>query len=480
MAAKSQNWETVPGFDRDTGEYIPLNLDNWLRDHNILEDGKSRGARDLPASDIEDWDGTEKEIFRWVNERGHNCRDIVANYLSDVERQLADMDRNENLDDTTRRVEEQERNGKQELESQADLRANELTPQAQALREASRDFKAFRQANRLTRPTDYSHRRNSAYWILGALFFEVLLNATLLMEVSTFGFIGSFGQMFLISLLNVVLLGLALGILVRQLHHVHWGRKLMPFLGIFTLLGIAIAFNLLVAHFRDSMQAVANAPVSELLVLGDDAFQRLVAAPIGWDSFQSLLLAVLGFAFFLFGGFEWLRRDDRYPGYGQRHRQLQQMHNGYAAAYDQAQRVLERVFKRYEDWFEDTRHKLRVKQDRYRELVRRCEGIRENYPTNLGQYQHDVDYLLGAWRSANLDARNTRPPSHFATKRALDSDILDPPNFSPPKDNSLEHRERLREKAHAAILELQAHSNRQRTRFKRIDELTGDELSGPA
>ncbi|MYK83811.1 MAG: hypothetical protein F4024_14820, partial [Gammaproteobacteria bacterium] len=85
MVTKSQNWEAVPGFSPATGKYVPLNLDHWLRDHKILEDGKSRGAKDLPASDIESLGGTEQRIVDWVNQRGRNCRDIVATYLSDVE-----------------------------------------------------------------------------------------------------------------------------------------------------------------------------------------------------------------------------------------------------------------------------------------------------------------------------------------------------------------------------------------------------------
>ncbi|MXW51322.1 MAG: hypothetical protein F4X81_00610 [Gammaproteobacteria bacterium] len=472
MVTKSQNWEAVPGFSPDTGKYVPLNLDHWLRDHKILEDGKSRGAKDLPASDIESLGGTEQRIVDWVNQRGRNCRDIVATYLSDVERLLANMDRDEDLDDTARQVGEKAQNGKRELEKQADSRINAMAPREEAMRHASRDFEHFRQENRLTRPPDYSHRRNSAWWISGALLFEVALNASLLMEVSPFGFMGSFGQMGLISLLNVVLLGLAMGTLLRQVNHVHLGRKLLAVLGGLVLLSAAIAFNLLVGHFRDSMQAVANAPATELFVIGDDALQRFLAQPFSWDAFQSLLLALLGLAFFLFGGFEWLRRDDPYPGYGQRDRQLLKEQQSYAAAYDQSQSALGQTFKEYEGWLKDERHKLRIQQDRYRELVVRCQGIRENYPTNLQQYQYDLDYLLEAWRTANRDARSTPPPSHFAAKVQIDPGVLLAPDFSPPADNSMDHRETLRNQVHEAISQLQEDYNRLRRRFKRIDELS--------
>ena len=471
MVTKSQSWEAVPGFNPNTGKYVPLNLDNWLHDHKILEDGRSRGTKDQPASDIKSLDGTEQRILNWVNQRGSNCRDIVANYFSDVERQLADMDRNEDLDNIALEVARQGRNGNRELEKQADLRVNQVAPQEASLLSTSRDFENFKQVNGLTRPCDYSHRLTSAQWIGGAFLFEVVLNASLLMEVSPFGFIGSFGQMALISLLNVLLLGMLLGALLRQAHHVHNGRRLSAFLGMLVLLGVAVAFNLLVGHFRDSMQAITNAPATELAVLGDDAVKRLMAAPLSWDGFQSLLLAALGFAFFLFGGFEWLRRDDRYPGYGQRYRQLLEMQQSFAEAYQETQDALGRTYTKYEDWFEDIGHKLRVKQDRYRELVSLCKRIAKNYPTNLQQYQHDLDHLLAAWRTANLDARNTPAPSHFATKEKLDQRILEPPNFNPPEDNSLAHRDNLMKQVHAAISHLQKEYDGQRKRFKRIDEL---------
>ena len=472
MASTSRNWEAVPGFSPDTGKYVPLNLEHWLRDHEIHEDGKSRGAKDLPASDIEGLDGTEQRIVDWINQRGRNCRDTIARYLSDVERQLADMDRDEDLDDTTRQVEERAQNGKRELEKQADSCANAMAPKEEATRRASLDFEHFRQENRLTRPPEYSHRRNSEWWICGAFLLEVALNASLLMEVSPYGFMGSFGQMALISLLNVVLLGLAMGALLRQAHHVHSGRRLAAILGCLVLLSAGIAFNLLVGHFRDSMQAVANAPTAELFVLGDDALQRFLAHPLSWDAFQSFLLALLGIAFFCFSGFEWLRRDDPYPGYGQRDRQLQIELRSYAAAYDESQSVLESTFKEYEGWLQDSRHRLRIQQDRYRELVVRCQGITQNYPTNLQQYQNDLDYLLEAWRTANRDARSTPAPSHFASKVEIDAGILAAPPFNPPPDNSMDHRETLRQQVHEAIGQLQEDYKCLRRRFKLIDELT--------
>ena len=344
MINKSQNWEAVPGFDPSSG-YIPLNLDNWLRDHKILEDGAARGANNQPASDIESLDGTEERIVAWINQRGRNCRDVVANYLSDVERQLADMDRDEDLEEMGRHVERRERNGKTKLAAQADGCGNDIAPKEEALRNGTRDLANFRQANRLMRQPDHSHRRRALVWIGGAFLFEVALNAALLTEVNTFGFIGSFGQMALISLLNVVLLGWAMGASVRLCHHVHVGFKGLASLIILVVGSIATAFNLLVGHFRDSMQAVANAPATEPYALGDDAVQRLLATPFAWDAFQSILLVLLGLAFFLLGAFEWLRRDDRYPGYGPKHRQLGKIQENYAGAYDQAQRALEGAYK---------------------------------------------------------------------------------------------------------------------------------------
>ena len=475
MAVKSSNWEAVPGFNPETGRYLPLNLDHWLRDHKIREDGESRGTKDLPASDIESLDGTEQRVVDWINQRGRNCRDIVAAYLSDVERQLANMDRDEDLDDTARQVEEKARNGRRDLEKQGDSRVNVMAPKEKVMRRASRDFDLFRQENRLTRPPDWSHRRNSVRWIGGAFIFEVVLNASLLMEVSPFGLMGSFGQMALISFLNVVLLGLAMAALIRQVHHIHLGRKLTAIWGGFVLLIAAIVFNLLVGHFRDSMQAVANAPATELFVLGDDTIQRFLAQPFSYDAFQSLLLALLGIAFFLFGGLEWFRRDDPYPEYGQKDRQLQKEQRSYRTAYDQSQVALEQTFKKYEDWLEDRRYKLRVQQDRYRDLLVRCQGITENYPTNLKQYQHDMDYLLQAWRTANQDARSTPPPSHFADTVQIDSRVLSAPDFNPPADNSIDHRKRLRLQVHEAISQLQEDYDKQRKRFKLIKELSDSE-----
>ena len=477
MIDGAQKWEAVPGFDVNSRKYVPLNLDDWLHDHGIIEDGAARGANDQPAADIESLDGTEAKIVDWINQRGRNCRDVVASHLSDVERQLADMDRDEDLDNSRRDVDTQEQNGKRALKIGADQGANDLAPLAVALRDATRDYANFRRANGLARQPEELHRRRSIALICIFFLVEVGLNAGLLTEVNTFGFIGSFGQMTLISLLNVVLLGLVMGALVREFHHVQVWRKGLALSGVLGVVVAAIFFNLLVGHFRDSMQAVANAPVTELSVLGDDAIKRLLAVPLGWEAFQSGLLAALGVAFFGLGAFEWLRWDDRYPGYGPKHRQLQGIQRNYVAAYDRVQAALAKAYTEYEERFKDVVHKLRVKQDRYRELGRLCEAIAENYPTNLEQYQHDLDFLLRAWRTANQDARSTPAPRHFATTVVLDASVRVAPNFSPPEGNSLEHRERLMQRVHEAISSVQSEYEEQLGRFKRLDQF--DSQAGP-
>ncbi len=477
MATKPKEWESVPGFDPVKGKYVPLNLDDWLREHKIVEDGKSRGAQNLPASDIESLDGPEVKIIAWVNQRGVNCRDSVAHYFSDVEQQLADMDKDEDLENAAREVQETRRAGGAELKKQADLQSNIIAPKAHDLCATYRDYQDFRQANSLTRPPDYSHRSKSP-WVIGGLFIlEVFANALFLAGVNPFGLLGSIGLMTLISGLNVLLAGMFFGFLWRLKNHVRRSRITIAVLGMLVLFVFVAAFNLLVGHFRESMQSVVNAPATEIFVLGDDALERLLTAPFALGSFNSMFMTVLGIVFFLYGGIKWFQRDDPYPEYGQKHRQLQAKEESYRKQYHQARSALDECLNQYRDRLWDVRHKLKVQKDRYLEKVRRCKGIAENYTTNLTQYQRDLDFLLGAWRTANRDARITPPPPHFAAIAKIDQEILVPPGFNPPEGNSLDTMEDLMKEVHEAVSHVQDEYTKLSTGFKRIDELMEDASS---
>lgn len=452
-ANKTANaWDNLPGFDPVAEKYVQLDLKKWLADHGIEKEGARRGGENQPAGEEDALDAVEAQIVDWVNRRGRVCRQNVAGYLSDLERELADMEDDAELRILEDRVGELRQDAEIELERMVDAGRTALVDKEEAVSAGTAEFERFRTRERLTRLVDYSHRAKALWFVFGCAFIEVVLNASLLMDVNPFGLLGSTMQMGLISAVNVLFLGLVMGSLLRQSNHRAAVRKVASWFGIALVIAVVFAFNLAVGHFRNSMQASVDDPAADVLAMGGDVVERLLAGPLELASFQTVLLVLLGILCFAVGAWKWLQRDDAYPEYGRRHRQLGDIKEDYAQAYGVAQDGVKRKYEQFQSELLDMRHKLTVKQSAWREVCKRADHLVSDYSTNLGQYQLDLNFLLAAYRTANLAARSSSPPPHFERQEHVDEEILQPPGFQPPEETNISG---VAEKVHGAIEELQ-------------------------
>ena len=469
VGSKNATWDNIPGFNRTQEQYVQLDLNQWLKDHRIEDEGKRRGKENQPATEDDNLDASEAQIVDWVNRRGRVCRENVSGHLSDLERDLADMENDAELTILKDQVGELKQEAEIALESGIDAGRTRLTEQGNAVRTGSAEFKRFRQQSGLTRLVDYSHRGKALRYIFGCFFAEIVLNASLLMDVNPFGLVGSTMQMGLISLVNVVFAGLVMGVLLRQRNHVAAWSKTLAWLGIVVLVISVLYFNLAVGHFRNSMQASLNDRSADILAMGNDVLQRLADGPFDLASFQTALLVLLGVVCFGIGAWKWYQRDDAHPRYGRLDRQLKGVKNAYAQAFQREQDILKDIHEQNQSKLDDIRHKLVVKQSKWREICQRGDNLVTNYPTNLGQYQLDLNFLLAAYRTANRSTRTTPPPPHFDDKVLVDEAILRPPQFRPPQETSLQG---VAEKVNGAITALQGEYRDARRKYPTLETLT--------
>ena len=451
MQRKNQDWDNIPGFDREKEQYVQLDLDHWLEKYGVEEEARKCGAKNQPSADADGPDGTESRILAWINRRGRICRGNVSSHLSDLQRNLTDKEDSEELTILEQGVRQIVGDAEIALESKVAQGRNALTGKEEDVRVGYRDFAAFRQRSGLTRLADYSHRQKARIYILSMFILEVGLNATLLMEVNAFGLLGSIGQMGLIGAVNVLIAGAAMGALLCERHHIALSRKIFSWLGIVLIVAVVVFFNLVVGHFRDSMQAVLSDPSADIFALGSDTFQRFLA---GWASlsFQSYLLVLLGILCFSVASWKWRQRDDIYPDYGRRDRELKKVQADYVKEFDRVNDDLQKTYQQYKSQLEDIRYQLEIKQSQWRNICLQGKHLVVDYTTNLEQYQHDLDFLLNRYRTANRNARTDPAPPHFEKPERVDASILEPPAFNPPAETSLKG---VMDQVHTAISRLQ-------------------------
>ena len=479
------DWHQIPGFDTRKEQYVRLDQEKWLKDHGVRQQGERQGRANQPATDSDGLDEIETSIVDWVNQRARQCREDVSGHLTGLETDLAndDLHRASDLLPLAREVVRAAGEAELDIDRLTNVHRANLRRHENAVRETAASYAEFRQEAGLGRPADYSKRGSALIFILVCWLIECLLNAGLLMEVNPFGLVGSFMQMGLISAANVLLMALATGGLLRQTNHVKTSNRALAWGGIVLLITFVIGFNLLVGHYRDSMQAVVNDPTADLLGIGQDTMARMLDSPFGLQSFQSYLLALLGFLFYCVASWKWLQRDDSYPTYGQRSRQYEQACDRYRQPYEDALVALQTTYHRHKSDLDDVAHRVTISRNTWLERCARARKIVEDFQVNMGQHNRDLDYLLEAYRTANRNARSMPSPAHFGVRERVDEAVFEPPSFQPPNEADLTEVFANVDKAVATLQHKWEDAMRE---FPNLDELLdgrsaraqGEQLSG--
>ena len=458
-------WDNVRSFDREKREFRKLDLEGWLRDNKIIELARKDGKHNQPAVD-QALSGTPAKIIDWVNRRGSICKENVTNWLTDLSQNLADMADPQALKAEEQRVRQTLEDARLALDNKVQQHSNHTLQQD--VSEARYDFEAFRRESKLRRLPDYSGRASAWKYIVGFFCLEVVLNATSLMAANPFGLLGAVVQMGLICMVNILIMGGVMGELLRWIRHVDQVKRRLAGLVSCIVVAFVFCFNLMVGHFRDSMEAIIDDPTADIFAVGRDTFARFAEGPVAFDSFQSALLALLGFLFFGVAAWKWLARDDHYPGYGNKHRLLQVTEQDYIARHQQASAELQSEFEAYKSRLKDIYHRLITQQTRWRETRIQGKPVVADFKTHMNLFNHDLDFLLKAYYSANLAERTQPAPAWFAETVKVDQDILVPPVFELPEQNSLEE---VADGVDQAITDLQRFYDEKRQQFPTLTEV---------
>ncbi len=465
-------WDAIEGFNSDKEEYVRLDTDAWLRDHGIREESRKRGEKNFPKADEADFDDIHYKIHAWVNHRGRKCQGDVSQHLADFVQQLNDIEKEEDLTILEHKVAEIAHDATIRVEQRVKHDRDGLTRLEKEVREGTKEYEDFRRAAGLQRLPYYGGRRSASLIILACALIEVILNASLLMDVNPFGLLGALMQMGLITAVNILIGWLVMGFALRCRNLVSRTQSLAAWLVIAFLIPIIGSFNLLVGHFRDSMQAAIDGIVTNpLSMLENDALPRMISDPLGLDSFQSSLLVILGILFFGVASWKGYQWDDPYPGYGRRQRQLNAIKDKYRGALNEARHGIQGVYEDCVSRLADIRHRLEIKNNKWKDLCERGARIVREYPVHLRQYQDDLNFLIAAYRTENQHARTDSSPRFFSERLQIDGEILVPPSFEPPAETS---RKGVATRIHEAIEQVQQAYHSASQEYSSLEEITAE------
>ncbi|HYD77543.1 hypothetical protein [Ramlibacter sp.] len=259
---------------------------------------------------------------------------------------------------------------------------------------------------------------------------EALLNASFFAKGLSGGLIDGFVEAAIASMLNV-LVCLAVGALaIRHINHVHPFGKLYGMLGLLFAVCFITALGLAVSHYREALVLALDDPQSA-------AIKNVLADPFGLKQVSSWYLFCISVVFGILAVADGYKLDDRYPGYGKRHRQLAEAQNEYTGAVAQLQEHLEELKADALTKLDRALAQSHVSIASYKSAITDKERCRKDLNNLIFDAEPILKALLSEFRTENKVARAEKglgvPPS-FSTSPQLKDRADDVPDFSTDDD----------------------------------------------
>ena len=426
-------WENIQGFDRTKREYIRLDGDAWLAAHQIRAEGERRGKRNQPGTNETLPDEMYNKIESWVRKRALDCKEEVGEYIREELQNLHDLRSHWEKENPEIALDALVTQSCQNLDSTAAQSVGALDKQRAEFEEAARDLKRFRQDHQLSRVADYPSSQ-LAHWLWVPVFMtiETFAGGNLLGSVSRGGVFEGWMVALVLTIVNVFL-GVWTGRMWRFTHYSRGFVMLFAYFQVGLCAAIALLWNDIAGHVRDVYVLAEKTGALETL---DEAFatawRTMLERPLPWESLPSAGLALVGVFVFFLTTYKSYTADDRFPGYGAKHRKAEALRNRYQDGLNDALAELKSARDKANVAIEEIKARHEMDRAGWQAALDRLKMVVDDYPMNLRQYNKDLAYLVAAYRDANLAVRTTSPPGFFSMEPTVDEDVVQAPEFPVP------------------------------------------------
>lgn len=273
----------------------------------------------------------------------------------------------------------------------------------------------FREKNRLTAPASYPDSQLLYWGVIGLiLVFEIALSAYFFSQGHSMGYLGGVSLAVAVSVCNIGLTIVASLLLLRQLFHRNWLRRI--FFGAIYGLVLTCVFliNFFFAHVRDFMSApnfFADNPTGAVPV--QTIVNTLLSGSFSLQTLDSYLFLGITTFFCLIAIIDIYKMDDPYPGFGRRTRHFERAYEDWVEQKEQSLSNLAASRDRkiqVAEGFKDQIHEKSMLQTALLQNARDVALKQTALLHLLNSYERE---LLSYYRSLNKASRKTPPPAYF-------------------------------------------------------------------
>lgn len=404
-------WGAPHEYRPSTQIFPDLSVDKIAAELDLAERARARGGRDEPSSDSSGLDEVEARIVERVEAEKKASQGILEEQLQTTADRLASLD----LEGRFALIQQVA------PECIGTFRASLATgrDELHALRRKFLDHEDELKAFKLRHGVQHVARVHSGIGMFFKvallaflLVFEVFINGSFLAKGSELGLIGGTTEAFGFAALNLggaVLLGL---IGFRQIHHRSAFRKLIGVLAFIAFLALMVLLNLTLAHYRE----VAGSFVTHG---GVEAIRRVTSAPLSLEDVTSWIFFGIGCLFAIVAFIDSLLLLDRYPGYGDSQKKLNEARDAYIKRKQLLVNELEGIRDDYSEKIDQVRSDLSVRRSELDSILYYQSRLIQLFDEHQSQLERACQALLGIYREENVRVRKTPKPRSFSKSYRL-------------------------------------------------------------
>ena len=436
------------------------------RELALESQGRDRGARNQPEPSAQEPDHIETAIITRIEALRRTGLENYEQYRRVYNERLA------RAGDAKKEVEIVAGRARNEFGASVQGWKTTMTPTIERLNETYTYRRHFRDRHRLIRPA-----RQFEGWVKFAalaviyIVIESAMNSFMFSRGNESGLLGGLLTAFIFSALNV-LVSILMGYFARYVNHTNLLKKLFGLLVILAWIGFAVALNLMIAHFRDLIDAGATWEAALR-----QAVPNLTAGPVALTGMDSWILVGIGGFISTLAFLKGWTAEDPFPGYSQVEGELARARRRHEI---DMTRALDELTDRRDEAIEELRDADRQVRDGITEAIDALFGqsaLNAHLETFLEQCDLKLAHLLAVYRDANRNARTEPAPPSFARVHRFAA-------FTPAriedgrKTNAEAEAAKVTETVDAAIADIFAQFETARREFRLPEEIQrGDHLA---
>jgi len=404
-------------LSNSTSEFPQLDLKGLADEWKLEEIGRADGEKNIPASSASSYGSNEQQIIATFAGVVTERKNQALNYIQDLERQF----RNMKLSEMVSQLNNFARNAKNEFSKIIQKADDQLHESKTRYESFSKKYRKFKENNNLEYEANYPA---SQIFYVSILFIEVLietfLNFSFFKDVSESYIIGGVLTAFLLSVVNVGILGYLFGKnLFWNINHVSSNKVAIGWISLFVFLVAAILLNYFVANYR-VIASVATA--GNLNFNLTEVFRNMLSLKYAL-TLNDWFLFMIGFVAALIAFATSYKMDDPYPGYGAIHRELESSRFDYIDSKSEIEEELDLIQKNQSKEVADLSDNLRINYNASVSIIKDQESYLEKWKNAYKYIEDACGYCLSKYQEHNGSYRSKSKPKYFSKKFKFDDNF---------------------------------------------------------